>query len=273
VGTAEARVRVAASRAVLEELGDEAFREAVNSTRPWANGELSRWGRAGELDAVLVDVAEKLFTRLVDFDPERGTLGAYAHGIARFVVRRAVATPTAMAGVGDGVDIAELVDRSGWHHTVGGREPVEPLAHFVRRFETARLLEYVSTEVSEKDWALIVDMAAGSSERSIPEIAAAHSMTVRAVRTARERIAVTAQTVRLAVAAVEAGRCLDEDAVDQCIPHTHGLAVVNDAASKGLPVPMIARQLGVSEVSVRVQMTRVQALRRIAMRVILSEGA
>lgn len=213
-------------------------------------------GRPNDVDAVLQQVREVVWHRSAAYDARRGTPNAFVFGITRNVLRSALARPVRMS--------EELPE-----DLVSDATP-DPLADLVRRFDAHRWMTLVADFVGEADWALIAELAL--SDGAAEDILAGHSLTSRALRTVRDRVSLTAHTVRAALAAADASVPVTAAVILRCIPERGGLravaAMIDDDADAGT----IAAALHLHPGSARARIATVKRLLTIARAVLQQEA-
>lgn len=239
----------------LSELGEDVFDAAVESTRAYVRSRLWAGGRITTLDDVMARVRETAWTKVEEFDEDRGTFGAYVHGIARNIVSKQLAAKSEPVSI----DVPEeLADH---------RSP-DPLNVLVTRYERRRWAELVAEFVGEEDWNLASELAL--SDASADEVATELGVTVRTLRTVKERVTMTALTVRAALAAADNGEPASLTTAARCLPEMSGVRgilpyLTMDAAD-------VAKELGISDGAVRNRVAKARRLLSTALAVLEREG-
>jgi DNA-directed RNA polymerase specialized sigma subunit, sigma24 homolog len=147
---------------------------AVDSMRAFVIDRMR--GRPNEIDGVLQLVRETVWHRAHTYDPNLGCANAFVFGITRNVVRRELARR---------IRPIEELDDDG----PVSRQP-DPLQALICRFDTHRWMRLVADAVGETDWALMVELAL--DDETPATIAKEHELSLRALRTIRDRVAITA---------------------------------------------------------------------------------
>lgn len=135
------------------------------------------------------------------------------------------------------------------------------------RFETHRWMRLVADNVGKADWALMVEIAL--DEDDIATIARQHGLSPRSLRTIHDRVALTAATVRAALAAADGDLPLTASVIIHCVPVRCGLREVagmleDDAAT-------IAGKLGIHPGSARARIATAKRLLNLAHAVLENE--
>ncbi|NEN07642.1 sigma-70 family RNA polymerase sigma factor [Diaminobutyricibacter tongyongensis] len=237
---------------VADKQVDELLRN-VDAMRPFVRYRMR--GRPNDVDVVLQSVRETVWHRCEAFDPSRGTPNAFVFGITRNVVRRELCKHFQ--------ELDELPE------DLESSDTPDPLATLVRRFDAHRWMSLVADFVGASDWAVITEMALsdGDTER----VAARHQLTTRGLRTIRDRVSLTAHTVRAALAAVDANLPLTGSVILHCVPERGGLREV--AEMIGDDADAIAATLHIHSGSARARIATAKRLLGIARTVIQQEMA
>ncbi|WP_157487608.1 hypothetical protein [Leifsonia sp. Root112D2] len=226
---------------------------AVDSMRAFVIDRMR--GRPNEVDQVLQLVRETVWHRAHTFNPNLGGCNAFVFGITRNVVRRELVRRTPPTEELD-EEIPEV------------RQP-DPLQALVARFDTHRWMRLVADAVGETDWALMVELALTHTDPSV--VAREHKLTPRSLRTIRERVAVTAATIRAALAAADGDLPVTASVIVHCLPAQGGLrevaGMLNDDAST------IAAKLRIHPGSARARIATAKRLLTVAQTVLEHELA
>jgi DNA-directed RNA polymerase specialized sigma24 family protein len=225
----------------------------VDQMRPFVLDRMR--GRIGDVDAVLQLVRETVWRRAHTYDPARGCPNAFVFGITRNVVRRELARRVRSLEALDGQVV------------VSGTP--DPLQRLVNTFDTHRWMSLVADYVAADEWALVTEIAL--AEETAEAACCRHHLTLRKLRTIREHVAVTAFTVRAALAAADAGLPMTGSVILRCIPVQGGLREV--AELLGQDAPAIADRLHIHPGSARARIATARKLVRIAAAVMQAERA
>lgn len=241
----------------FSELGDGVFETAVESTRPYVRSRLWAGGRSDELDDAMARVRELAWQRAEAFDADRGsTFGAFVHGIARNVVAKHLSPRPDSAQV-------ELSD------TLADTRAPDPLNMLVSRYERLRWAELVAEFVGEAEWEMACTLAL--SDGSAAEIAEELGVPVRTLRTVKEKVTLTARTVRAALKAAERGAAAELTVAVECLPDSGGIREI--AVRLDQSVADVAAALGLSEGAVRNRAAKTRTLLRAALAVLEREAS
>jgi hypothetical protein len=191
--------------AVQHQSAESMLMNTVNGMRPFVSYRLNQ--RPNDVDVVLQRVRETIWRRSSAFDPDRGRPEDWGFGITRNVVRRELQRRVR--------DDVSLVDE-----TMPALEP-DPLSRLVTQFDSRRWMRLVTEFVGDEDWRLVTALAADGA--NVSSVASRHGVGVRRLRTARERVALTAATVRAALTAADAGRKATVVVAAECLPERAGL--------------------------------------------------
>lgn len=235
---------------------------AVRTTRPFIIRRLLEAGCGGEVDGALQEVREVLWRRAGDFDPARGSLDAYAFGIARNVVQATVRTTSR-----NRVRVEMPGGEDAW-----SSQADDPLESMVDSFAQRRLLEYIADTVSARDWEIATAFALDEGA-SPAAVAADFGVSDRQLRASRAWVRQVASTARAALEAADAGKRPDRALILGCLPDSDGLrtvAVFVPALQHAVSV--IATQTGFSEGRVRSRLPKARILLQLAERILRSEG-
>lgn len=237
---------------VLDDRAGELLRN-VDAMRPFVRYRMR--GRPDDVDAVLQSVREVVWHRCEGYDAARGTPSAFVFGITRNVVRRELARRRQV--------VAELPEE------LESPKTPDPLAVLVGRFDAQRWMSLVADFVGPSDWAMITELALRDGDAD--GVAADHHLTARAFRTIRERVSLTAHTVRAALAAADANVPITGAVLLGCIPERGGLHEV--AELLGDDAETIAAALHLHPGSARARIATVKRLLAIARTVLQRELA
>jgi DNA-directed RNA polymerase specialized sigma24 family protein len=235
---------------------------AVCAARPFVIRRLLEAGCGSEVDSALQEVREVLWRRAAEFDPARGSLEAYAHGIARHVLQA-----TVRVTVRQRVNIDMAGDEDTW-----AAPSNDPLESMVGAFTQRRLLEYIADTVSARDWEITTAFALDNSA-SPATVAAEFGVSDRQLRASRAWVRQVASTARAALEAADAGKRPDRALILTCLPDSDGLrtvAVFVPALQHAVSV--VAAQTGLSEGRVRSRLPKARALLQLAGRILHEEG-
>ncbi|MFJ8896767.1 hypothetical protein ACIRCZ_19450 [Leifsonia sp. NPDC102414] len=230
----------------LDEIGLDVFESAVASCRGTVERILC--GRAGnqDVDDVLQQLREILWRKLEAglFDPTRGSLGGFAHGISVRVAAAALRRRPRTLPIP-----LELADK---------QTPV--LEEMVRDFETTRLLKQVADVVGERAWAWALDH--GLHGRTATEIADRAGAADRTVRDACQWVHEAAHTIAAAFEVATSNQMQDCEArAVWCFPAGTALAAVAAHLPRSQPATQIAACTGLPETTVRRALPRAERLR------------
>lgn len=239
----------------LSELGEGVFDAAVESTRPYVRSRLWAGGRIAELDDVMARVREIVWGKVEDFDEDRGAFGAYVHGIARNVVSKQLAAKSEPASI----DVPEELEDH--------RSP-DPLNVLVSRYERRRWAELVAEFVGEEDWDMAAELAL--SDGTADDVAEELGVTVRTLRTVKERVTMTALTVRAALIAADNGESATLETAARCLPEMSGVRGIVPYLT--MDVAATAQELRISDGAVRNRVAKARRLLSTALAVLEREG-
>jgi hypothetical protein len=130
-------------------------------------------------------------------------------------------------------------------------------------------MSLVADFVGAADWAVMTEMAL--SDGDVDRVAAGHQLTSRGLRTIRDRVSLTAQTVRAALAAVDANLPLTGSVILHCVPEQAGLREV--AEMIGDDAETIAATLHIHAGSARARIATAKRLLSVARTVLQQEFA
>jgi len=212
-------------------------------------------GRPDDVDTILQKVRETVWHRAGSYDPILGCTNAFVFGITRNVVRHELARRR--------VRTEELSD-----DLPASRTP-DPLGVLVARFDTHRWMRLVADLVGATDWALMVEIALDEADASV--IAGKHGLSARGVRTIRDRVAVTAATIRAALAAADGQLPVTASVIIGCVPVQGGLREV--AGMLDDDAKTIAARLGIHPGSARARVATAKRLVGVARTVLEHELA
>lgn len=239
----------------LNELGEGVLDAAVESTRQYVRSRLWAGGRIADLDDVMARVREIVWGKVEDFDEGRGTFGAYVHGIARNVVSKQLASKPEPASI----DVPEELEDH--------RSP-DPLNVLVSRYERRRWAELVAEFVGEEDWDMAAELAL--SDGTAENVAQELGVTVRTLRTVKERVTMTALTVRAALIAADNGEAATLEAAARCLPEMSGVRGI--VPYLNMDVAAAAQELRISDGAVRNRVAKARRLLSTAVAVLEREG-
>lgn len=225
---------------------------AVETVRSFVRFRLG--SRLDEVEPVLQRVRVTVWRRAGEYDPEQGSMSAFVFGIARNVVQHALARPARAV-----VELSEDVE---------GPESLDPLAVLTIRFDAQRWMALVARFAGPRDWEVAVDLAFSGGDAQA--VATGHQLSVRAVRTIRDRVRMTAYTVRAALDAADAGQRPTRPVLLGCVPEFGGLRQV--AQLFDLEPAALAESLHLHPGSIRARVAMARRLMRIAYAVLREEG-
>lgn len=224
---------------------------SVDEMRPFV---LYRIGhRPTDVDIILQTVRETVWHRAGSFDPALGTPSAFVFGITRNIVRSELRKP-----VPELVELPENLESS---------TNQDPLAILLRRFDANRWMGLVVDFVGPSDWAVISELAL--SDGDIEGVAAEHQLSGRGLRTVRDRVCLTALTVRAALAAADANLPLTGSVIVRCVPERGGMREVAEMIRDDADT--IAARLQIHAGSARARIATVKRLLTIARTVLQQE--
>lgn len=209
--------------------------------------------RPDDVDVVLQRVRETVWHRCDTFDPERGTPNAFVFGITRNIVRRELCKHVETAE-----ELSEQMTSS---------QTPDPLDVLVSRFDAYRWMSLVADFVGPSDWVVMIELALSDAESDL--VAAGHQLTLRGLRTIRDRVSLTAYTVRAALAATDANLPLTGSVILHCVPERGGLREV--AERIGDDADEIAATLHIHPGSARARIATAKRLLTIARTVLQQE--
>lgn len=182
--------------------------------------------RPADVDDVLQLVRLTVWRRSEEYDPLTGAPGAFVFGITRNLIRKRLASTSALAAeLPSAMEASPLLD---------------PLTDLVRRYTFHRWASMVATFANARDWSAVVDLAIGEERRDV--IAARYKFTPETLRLARFRVFVTAYAVRAALEAADAGLAETREVLLDCVPNQGGLRAAAEQLGKSRPA--IAAELG-----------------------------
>ena len=233
------------ARTQTDALLTELLRE-VDTLRPYVRFQLRGW--PNEVDAVLQIARETVWHRCSTYDPARGTPHAFAFGITRHVVLREIERKyTPMDDLTVDVDVESDSD-------------IDPLEAMIRLFDAHRWMVLVADYVGPSDWHVMSDLSL--AEGDAEQVAEAHHLSKRGVRTIRERVCQTARTVLAALAAADAGLPMTGSVIVSCVPEIGGFREV--AEMIGDDADTIAATLHIHPGSARARIATAKRLLMIA---------
>jgi DNA-directed RNA polymerase specialized sigma subunit, sigma24 homolog len=211
--------------------------------------------RAVDPDDVMQKIRETVWRRSCTYDPAGGTPNAFVFGVTRNVLR-------------DEMRRRVQVNLALWDEFESLVVP-DPLALMVERYDVHRWLGLVAEFVSPLDWAVVSDLALtdGNCER----VCAERGLAPRSLRTIRDRVFMTAHTVRAALAAVDADLPITGAVMVRCLPDHGGLREV--AGMLGESAQTIAKSLDIHPGSARARIAQAKRLLYIAHTVMRQELA
>lgn len=167
-------------------------------------------GRPNEVDAVLQSIRETVWHRSATYDPERGSPNYFVFGITRHVVLRELER--------------KYVPMEDLPADIESNSDVDPLDAMISRFDAHRWMVLVAEYVGASDWHVMSDLSL--SDGDAKRVATAHQLSKRGLRTVRDRVCQTAQTVLAALAAADAGLPVTGSVIVSCVPETGGFREV-----------------------------------------------
>ncbi|AYG03871.1 hypothetical protein [Gryllotalpicola protaetiae] len=225
----------------------------VDNMLPFVRSRLR--GRPNDIDPVLQHVREVVWHRYSSYDERLGTPNAFVFGITRNVLR---------STLGRRARVSEEVPED-----IESEATPDPLTALIRRFDAHRWMSLVAGFVGEDDWTLFAELAL--SDGAADEILAGHSLTSRALRTVRDRVSLTAYTVRAALAAADSGDPITGPVILHCLPDRGGLREV--AVLMGTDANTIAATLHIHPGAARARIANAKRLLTIAYAVLNQELA
>lgn len=197
-------------------------------------------------DDVMQKIRETVWRRSRTYDPAGGTPNAFVFGVTRNVLRDELRKRAAV----------NVQLRDEFESLV---QP-DPLALMVERYDVRRWLGLVAEFVSPLDWEVVSQLAVsdGNFESVCPE----RALTPRSVRTIRDRVFMTAQTIRAALAAVDADLPITRAVIVGCLPDHGGVREV--ARMLGETAQTIAETLDIHPGSARARIAQAKRLLYIA---------
>lgn len=211
--------------------------------------------RAIDPDDVMQKIRETVWHRARTYDPAVGTPNAFVFGVTRNVLRDELRRRTE-------VKLA-LFDE------LGSLVQSDPLTLMVERYDVHRWMGLTAEFVSPLDWAVVSQLAL--TDGNTARVCAERDLAPRRLRTIRDRVFLTAHTVRAALAAVDAGLPITGAVMVRCLPDQGGL---REAARMLEKSPLaIAKTLDIHPGSARARIARAKRLIYIAHTVMQQETA
>ncbi|MEY9853080.1 DNA-directed RNA polymerase specialized sigma24 family protein [Leifsonia sp. EB41] len=214
-------------------------------------------GRRHSLDPddVMQQIRESVWRRSSTYDPKSGTPNAFVFGVARNVLRNELRRHIPLY-MGHWDQFESLV------------QP-DALTLLIERYDVGRWMKLVAEFVPPRDWAVVgeIALADGDAER----VGLERDLSIRSVRTIRDRVFLTASTVRAALAAVDADLPMTGPVIVRCIPDQGGIREV--ARMLGDSSEAIAKKLDIHPGSARARIAQAKRLVYIAHTVMRQEQA
>lgn len=211
--------------------------------------------RALDTDDVMQKIRETVWHRCNTYDPNAGTPNAFVFGIARNVVRDELRRQV-QVNVTFRDDFDSLLTP-------------DPLTLMVERYDVHRWLGLVADFVSPLDWVVLSQLALAGG--NCEQVCAERGLAPRSLRTIRNRVFMTAHTVRSALAAVDADLPITGTVMVACLPDHGG---VREVARMLQDTPQtIAKTLGIHPGSARARIAQAKRLLYIAHTVMRRELA
>ena len=230
----------------------ELLRE-VDTLRPYVRFQLRGW--PNEVEAVLQIARETVWHRYAAYDPQRGSPHAFVFGITRHVVLREIERKHVFVD-----DVTDDIESG---------SDIDPLEAMIRRFDAHRCMVLVADFVGPSDWHVISDLSLADGDAE--QVAGAHQLSKRGVRTIHDRVCQTARTVLAALAAADAGLPMTGSVIVSCVPEIGGFRevagmIADDAGT-------IAARLHIHPGSARARIATAKRLLMIARSVLEQEVA
>ncbi|WP_290473097.1 sigma factor [Leifsonia sp. 71-9] len=210
-------------------------------------------GRPNEVDAVLQLIRETVWRRSDTYDPGRGSPNYFVFGITRHVVLRELERKY--------VPVDDIPFDAESH------SEVDPLDALICRFDAHRWMVLAADYVGPSDWRVMGDLSL--SDGDAQRIAAEYQLSMRGLRTVRERVRQVAQTVLAALAAADAGLPVTGSVILSCVPESGGFREV--AEMIGDDTNTIAARLHIHPGSARARIATAKRLLMIARTVLEQE--
>ena len=206
-------------------------------------------------DEVLQKIRESVWRISTTYDPRSGTPNAFVFGVARNVLRNELRKhiPPYM---------------SHWDQFESLAQP-DALTLLVERYDVGRWMKLVAEFVAPRDWAVVGEIALADGD--VERVGLERDLSIRAVRTIRDRVSLTASTVRAALAAVDADLPMTGPVIVRCIPDQGGIREVARMLGDGSEA--IARRLDIHPGSARARIAQAKRLLYVAHTVMWQEQA
>lgn len=230
----------------------ELIRE-VDSMRSFVVYTIGR--RAIDPDDMMQKIRETVWRRSRTYKREDGTPNAFVFGVARNVLR-------------DELRLRVPAQLALWDELESLVQP-DPLTVMVERYDVHRWMVLVAEFVSPLDWAVVSELAL--TDGNVERVCAERDLAPRSLRTIRDRVFLTAHTVRAALAAVDADLPITGAVMVRCLPDHGGLREV--ARLLGQSPLAIAKELDIHPGSARARIARAKRLIYIAHTVMSQELA
>jgi hypothetical protein len=225
---------------------------AVDEMRAYAVDRMR--GLPDEVDSVLQQVREIVWRRADSFDSTKGRPTDFVFGVTRNVISKELCRRRFRP---------EQLDAQ----MASPRSP-DPLSTLVSRFDTHRWMSLVADAVGEHDWEVVVRLA---FDQKNTDADAAASRSTRSLRSARERVALIAATVRAALDAADRHQPASQEVARSCIPDVAGLQAVLPYVD--VPCEITACALGIHPGTVRSRNATVKHLLQVAIGILQAESA
>lgn len=206
-------------------------------------------------DVVMQQIREAVWRRCNTYDPEAGTPNAFVFGVARNVLRNELRRR-----------VPPYVGH--WDQFESLAQP-DALTLLVERYDVGRWMRLVAEFVPPRDWAVVGEIAL--TDGGIERVSRERHLSPRSVRTIRDRVFLTASTVRAALAAVDADLPMIGPVIVGCLPDQGGLREV--ARMLGDSSDAIAKKLDIHPGSARARIAQAKRLLYIAHTVMRQEQA
>lgn len=206
-------------------------------------------------DEVMQRIRESVWRRSNTFDPQAGTANAFVFGVTRNVLRNELRR-----------QIPPYMGH--WDQFESLVQP-DALTLLVERYDVGRWMQIVAEYVSPRDWAVVSEIALEDGDAA--RVRLERDLCTRTVRTIRDRVFLTASTVRAALAAVDADLPMTGPVIVRCIPDQGGLREV--AGMLGDSSEAIAKKLDIHPGSARARIAQAKRLVYIAHTVMRQEQA
>lgn len=226
---------------VLDHVGIDVFQAAVESVRPRVRDLLAGEGNQ-HVDDVLQRTREILWEKIENgaYEPSRGTLGAFAYGIATRLARKTASRRTPTVLLPDRPDVKP-----------------GPLDRLVGEFEATRLLETTADILGGRDWRLFT--AKILEGVTVRELATREGLSERTIQDAHSWALCVAATLRRAFDLVDAG-VASPAAMLSCVPPRTAVGRVIRHATTTTPTRVVASQVGLSVAETRRALGRARRL-------------